>query len=241
MPAARRPQGAPGRADRRAARPSPPSATPASTRRSPRCATQMRRFAEAEVLPHAHEWHLKNEYIPLEVIAKLGRARRVRPDHPRGVRRPRPRQGGDVRRLRGAVARLHRRRLARHALGDRRRADPRRRHRGAEAEVPAEDRLRRDAADRRVHRAQHRLRPRLAQDARGAGGRRLQGHGPEDLDHASRARRPDDAAGAHRSERAGLQGPLHAAGREAARHATPIRSRPRACPAARSRCSAIAA
>ena len=34
--------------------------------------TQMRRFAEAEVLPHAHEWHLKNEYIPQEVISKLG-------------------------------------------------------------------------------------------------------------------------------------------------------------------------
>ena len=34
--------------------------------------TQMRRFAEAEVLPHAHEWHLANEYIPSEVLAKLG-------------------------------------------------------------------------------------------------------------------------------------------------------------------------
>ena len=33
---------------------------------------QMRRFAEAEVLPHAHEWHLNNEYIPAEVVAKLG-------------------------------------------------------------------------------------------------------------------------------------------------------------------------
>ncbi len=33
---------------------------------------QMRRFAQAEVLPHAHEWHLENEYIPQELIAKLG-------------------------------------------------------------------------------------------------------------------------------------------------------------------------
>src|SRR3990172_2526814 len=33
---------------------------------------QMRRFAEAEVLPHAHEWHLANECIPYETIAKLG-------------------------------------------------------------------------------------------------------------------------------------------------------------------------
>lgn len=32
---------------------------------------QMRRFSEAEVVPHAHEWHLKNEYIPLEIVGKL--------------------------------------------------------------------------------------------------------------------------------------------------------------------------
>jgi len=32
---------------------------------------QMRKFSEAEVVPHAHEWHLKNEYIPLEIITQL--------------------------------------------------------------------------------------------------------------------------------------------------------------------------
>jgi (2S)-methylsuccinyl-CoA dehydrogenase len=32
---------------------------------------EMRRFANDEVLPHAHEWHLKNEYIPLEIIAHM--------------------------------------------------------------------------------------------------------------------------------------------------------------------------
>jgi (2S)-methylsuccinyl-CoA dehydrogenase len=32
---------------------------------------QMHRFSEAEVVPHAHEWHLKNEYIPLELIQKI--------------------------------------------------------------------------------------------------------------------------------------------------------------------------
>jgi (2S)-methylsuccinyl-CoA dehydrogenase len=32
----------------------------------------MRRFAEAEVLPHAHHWHLANAYIPPEIITKLG-------------------------------------------------------------------------------------------------------------------------------------------------------------------------
>ncbi|PLW78070.1 acyl-CoA dehydrogenase family protein [Cohaesibacter celericrescens] len=32
---------------------------------------EMRRFAEAEVSPHAHEWHLKNEYIPMDVVDKM--------------------------------------------------------------------------------------------------------------------------------------------------------------------------
>ena len=33
---------------------------------------QMRRFAEAEVLPNAQKWHLQNAYIPSEVLGKLG-------------------------------------------------------------------------------------------------------------------------------------------------------------------------
>ncbi|HEV7463399.1 MAG TPA: acyl-CoA dehydrogenase family protein [Methyloceanibacter sp.] len=32
---------------------------------------EMRRFSEAEVVPHAQEWHLKDEYIPLELIAQM--------------------------------------------------------------------------------------------------------------------------------------------------------------------------
>ena len=32
---------------------------------------EMRRFSDTEVLPHAHQWHLYNAYIPLEIIAKL--------------------------------------------------------------------------------------------------------------------------------------------------------------------------
>ena len=32
---------------------------------------QMSRFGRDQVLPHAHGWHLRNEYIPLDVIAKL--------------------------------------------------------------------------------------------------------------------------------------------------------------------------
>ncbi|HEV2509403.1 acyl-CoA dehydrogenase family protein [Bosea sp. (in: a-proteobacteria)] len=33
--------------------------------------TEMRRFCEAQVTPHAHEWHLQNEYIPLPVVEQM--------------------------------------------------------------------------------------------------------------------------------------------------------------------------
>lgn len=33
---------------------------------------QMRDFSEAEVVPHAHEWHLANAYIPMEIVQKVG-------------------------------------------------------------------------------------------------------------------------------------------------------------------------
>src|SRR5947208_4069962 len=31
----------------------------------------MCKFAESEVVPHAHEWHLTNSYIPMEVIGQM--------------------------------------------------------------------------------------------------------------------------------------------------------------------------
>ncbi len=33
--------------------------------------SEIHRFVEAEVAPHAHEWHLKNDYIPLEIVSGL--------------------------------------------------------------------------------------------------------------------------------------------------------------------------
>ncbi|MGJ3265644.1 MAG: acyl-CoA dehydrogenase family protein [Salinarimonas sp.] len=33
--------------------------------------SEMRRFSQAEVEPHAHAWHLANAYIPLEIIEKM--------------------------------------------------------------------------------------------------------------------------------------------------------------------------
>ena len=82
------------------------------------------------------------------------RARRLRPHDPRGVRRARARQDRDVRRDRGALARLHRRRVARDARGDRGGADPRRRHRGAEEGVAPADRGGRGAPHGGLHRAE---------------------------------------------------------------------------------------
>ena len=32
---------------------------------------EMRRFSEAEVVPHAQEWHLKDEYVPMPLIAQM--------------------------------------------------------------------------------------------------------------------------------------------------------------------------
>ncbi|MBC8013970.1 MAG: acyl-CoA dehydrogenase family protein, partial [Methyloceanibacter sp.] len=32
---------------------------------------EMRRFSDAEVVPHAQEWHLKDQYVPLELIAQM--------------------------------------------------------------------------------------------------------------------------------------------------------------------------
>ncbi|MGO9701905.1 MAG: acyl-CoA dehydrogenase family protein, partial [Xanthobacteraceae bacterium] len=32
---------------------------------------EMRKFAEGQVVPHAQQWHLRNQYIPLDVIAQM--------------------------------------------------------------------------------------------------------------------------------------------------------------------------
>jgi (2S)-methylsuccinyl-CoA dehydrogenase len=32
---------------------------------------EMRRFSEAEVVPHAQDWHLKDDYVPLKLIAQM--------------------------------------------------------------------------------------------------------------------------------------------------------------------------
>ena len=32
---------------------------------------EMHRFSEAEVVPHAQDWHLKDEYVPMELIGQM--------------------------------------------------------------------------------------------------------------------------------------------------------------------------
>jgi len=32
---------------------------------------EMRKFADGQILPHAQQWHLRNQYIPLDVIAQM--------------------------------------------------------------------------------------------------------------------------------------------------------------------------
>src|SRR5579885_1266004 len=101
---------------------------------------------------------------PVRNHRAYGGARRLRAHDPGRVRRARAREGIDVRGLGRALARLYRRRLARYTFGNRGRAHSRLRHRRAEEILAAENRLRRSAADRGLHRAEHRLRPRFAQD-----------------------------------------------------------------------------
>ena len=84
----------------------------------------MRRFSEAEVVPHAQDWHLKDEYVPLPLIAQmseLGVFSLTLPEEYGGL--------GLGKEAMCVVSeelspRLYRRRLARHALRDRRGADP---------------------------------------------------------------------------------------------------------------------
>ena len=77
---------------------------------------QFRRYAQEKVEPYAHEWHLKDELIPMEVIEELAEMGCLWPDHPRGIWRLWPVQGVDVRGLGRTIARLYWRWLAGHPV-----------------------------------------------------------------------------------------------------------------------------
>ena len=42
-----------------------------STTRSNSIREEMRKFADDQVVPYAQQWHLKNDYIPLDIIAQM--------------------------------------------------------------------------------------------------------------------------------------------------------------------------
>ena len=161
----------------------------------------MRKFADSEVIGHAQGWHLTNSYIPLDVIAQMSELGVF------GLTIPEEFGGMGLGKESMCVVseELSRGYIGVGSLGTRSEIAAELILGGgtdrAEGEMAAEDRLRRSAADGGLHRAQHRLRSRLAEDPRGARGRRLQGLRQQDLDHPSGARRPDDAAGAHQSRR----------------------------------------
>ena len=39
--------------------------------------SQFRRFVEEEITPNAHEWHLNDEYIPIEIIEKMSNTKKI--------------------------------------------------------------------------------------------------------------------------------------------------------------------
>ena len=179
----------------------------------------MRRFADAEVIPHAQDWHRSNSYIPLEVIqglAEMGVFGLTIPEEHGGLGLGKVAMCVVSEEL---VARLYRRRLARHPLGDRRRADPGRRHAGAEGATicrrsPAAKSCRPPCSPSPTP-APTSLRCARARSREGdvykvTGNKTW-------ITHAVRADLMTLLV-AHQSGREGLQGPFDAAGREAARH-----------------------
>ena len=89
---------------------------------------QFRRFAVEKVEPYAHDWHLKDELIPMEIIddlAEMGVFGLTIPEELGGFGLS---KASMVRGVRRAVARLYRCRLAWHPLRNRGRTDPCGRH-----------------------------------------------------------------------------------------------------------------
>jgi hypothetical protein len=150
--------------------------------------SQMNRFIEENVAPHAHEWHCNNEYVPLEIIqklAELGVFALTLPEEYDGM-------GLGKESMCLVSEELSRGWIAIGSLGTRPEIAAELILAGGTDEqkqqVAAEDRVRRDSAHRRFHRAQHRLRPGLAAHPRRQGRRCLQGHRQQDLDHPPCAR-----------------------------------------------------
>ena len=121
---------------------------------------QVRRFATEQVEPYAHEWHLKDELIPMAVIDQMSEMGVF------GLTIPEEYGGLGLGKLAMCLVseELSRAYIGVGSLGTRSEIAGELILRGGtpeqKAEVPPQARLGRDPAHRRLHRAQHRLRPR---------------------------------------------------------------------------------
>src|SRR6185312_10388726 len=155
---------------------------------------QFFRFAQEKVTPFAHQWHLKDELIPLAVVKELGDLGVF------GLTIPESHGGSGLSKLAMCVVSEE---LSRGYIGVGSLA--------TRSEIAAElilnggtkeqrdrwlaDCERRETSDRSLHRTVRRLGCGRAQNTRCQGRRRLQDLRQQDLDHACGARRHDDIAG----------------------------------------------
>ena len=162
-----------------------------------------------EVMTFRREWQLKLHEAGWAGISWPQGVRRARRDDDRaGNLRRRGRAPGSA----GPGKRA--------GPGDGRPGGHRPRHRRAEVALPGADPDRRGDLVPGLFRARVRLRPRLAEDARGQGRRRMGGHRPEGLDHLRPVREMVHARRPHRPRRSQAPGPHllpdgHGAGRGA--------------------------
>ncbi len=158
---------------------------------------QFHAFA-ADHVEAAHQWHLKDELIPLEVIGQLAEMGVF------GLTVPEEFGGSGMGKLAMCVVteELSRGYIGLGSLGTRSEIAAELIRLGgtdaAEAALAAEDRQRRDPADRRLHRTQYRLRSRFLRTRAVKRRRGLPRHRQQDLDHPCGPHRRDDPAGAHR-------------------------------------------
>ncbi len=178
---------------------------------------QFRKFAEDEVKPFAHGWHERDELIPMQVIehlAELGVFGLTIPEEFGGL-------GLSKEAMCIVTEELSRGYIGVGSLGTRTEIAGELIRLGGTEEQKAYW-LPKLASGEILPTAVF-TEPNTGSDLAslttrgGAQGRQLGGHRRQDLDHPRGPRRRDDAPGPHRPDREGLQGPVDAAGREAAR------------------------
>ena len=179
---------------------------------------QFRKFAEEEVRPFAHGWHERDELIPLAVIehlAELGVFGLTIPEEFGG-------HGLSKEAMCVVTEELSRGYIGVGSLGTRNEIAGELIRLGGTEEQKAHF-LPRIASGEIIPTAVF-TEPNIGSDLASLTTRavrkdgQLGGHRRQELDHPRRPRRPDDPARPHQPGREGLQGPVDAAGREAARH-----------------------